>query len=100
MKKIILSAMLLGLVATTAVQATPATTNTLVAAQQQETPVKPEDLPAPIKQVLSGDEYKDWSIVTAYKSTVDGKDIYKINFKKGEETKLIKFNPDGSVVTE
>lgn len=101
MKKIIVSALVLGFVTVSSVNATPLTTNTVVTVvAQEETPVKPEDLPAGIKTTLAGDEYKDWSILTAHKTTKDGVEVYKINVKKGEETRLLKFKADGSIITE
>ena len=102
MKKIILSALVLGFATVTSVNANPISYSPVITinANQDEIPVKPEDLPAAVKTTLAGDEYKDWQIVTAYLVKKDGLETYKINLMKDKETKLVKLDKDGKVVVE
>ena len=101
MKKIILSAFVLGIITTTSVQAAPiATPVTIAVNQDQETPVKPEDLPAAVKTTLASEEFAEWKVITAYSVTKEKGTFYKINLQKGEETKLVKLDADGQVVKE
>jgi hypothetical protein len=102
MKKILLGALVLGFATVTSVNANPIhfSPATTVNADQDETPVKPEDLPAAVKATLATDEYKEWQILTAHLVKKDGLEVYKINLKKGEETKLVKLDKDGKPVAE
>ena len=56
-----------------------------------------EELPQPVKDVLAGAEYKDWSVSEVYlvKATPE---YYEINLKKGEETKVVNLDKDGKTV--
>lgn len=64
-------------------------------AQEKKTQIKPEELPQPVKDKIAAD-YKDWSISAAYLYETSSQ--YEVDFKKGAETKTVKFDKDGNVV--
>lgn len=79
---------------------------TIAPAQETATPstvqavekvkIKPEELPDAVKTTLKGDDYKGWTVHTAYHDTV--KNIYEVELRKGSETKSFKFDADGKKV--
>ncbi|MBK0383885.1 hypothetical protein I5M32_13030 [Pedobacter sp. SD-b] len=100
MKKIILSAALLAFVGLATVQAgelkqSSAIVNTVDSTKS--TPVKLEDLPAPVKATLASDAYKDWTPTEAFMVVEEGgKSYYQVNVKKEEKTGSVKINADGT----
>jgi len=62
--------------------------------QDEKTKIKKEELPEPIQKKLSGDGFKGWVVVTAYK--LGGGD-YQVELKKGDTTQVLKFDKDGNV---
>lgn len=101
MKRIFLSAMVLGLVTVTTVNAKPLTNATVIVADNQdETPVKQEDLPEPVKTSLASDDYKDWEFVSAVSFKKEEATFYKITLKKGEESKTVTMDAEGKVAAE
>jgi hypothetical protein len=66
---------------------------------QDKVPVKPEDLPQPIKTTLASDVYAGWDITEAYLVTKEDKtQYYEISLKKESETTKINLNKDGRKV--
>ncbi len=60
--------------------------------------IKDSELPKAVASAFRKSEYKDWDIV-GEKEKINKKnpdqDIYKIKVKKGEETHVLRFYPDG-----
>ena len=100
MKKLIISAFCLSLLAlgtTQAYSTKPAELTTIVA--QEKVAVKPEDLPEPVKTTLASDAYAGWDVTTAFLITKeDNTQFYEISLKKGEETSKVNLDKDGKKV--
>ncbi len=61
---------------------------------QEKTPVKVDELPEAVKAAIAGDDYKGWEVKTVF--VIKGaKDIYEVNFVKGQETTTANFDKDG-----
>ena len=70
-------------------------------AQEQSTssemqPIATSDLPPAITASLESQDYSGWTVSNAFKKEKDGKTIYKVEMKNGEETKTVKFDADGN----
>ena len=100
MKKLIISAMALTLIAFANVQANPVLVNTMeIISNQEKVAVKPEDLPEAIKTTLSGDTYAGWQVTSAFLVTKeDNSQFYELSLKKGEETSTLNLDKDGKKV--
>ena len=102
MKNLILGAAILALAGVSTVKASEVTNPVANIAQQDsttKTPVKIEELPDAVKATLSGDQYKDWAPIGAFKITEANKPTYyQVDAKKGEETASIKIGEDGVVI--
>jgi len=100
MKKLIISAMALTLIAFNSVQSEPVlTTATEITSVQEKVAVKPEDLPEAIKTTLSGDTYAGWQVTSAFLVTKeDNSQFYELSLKKGEETSTLNLDKDGKKV--
>ena len=100
MKKLIISAMALTLIAFNSVQSEPVlTTATEITSAQEKVAVKPEDLPEAIKTTLSGDTYAGWQVTSAFLVTKeDNSQFYELSLKKGEETSTLNLDKDGKKV--
>jgi hypothetical protein len=97
MKKIFLASLLLGMGTFTAVQA--ATTPVVMAiVEAEETAVKPEELPAPVKEALSAEAFTDWEIAAATLVTEGDNAYYRIDLVKGEEKQVVKFDKEGKAL--
>lgn len=63
----------------------------------ERTPVKVEELPDPVKNILGSDAYKEWTPSEAF--LVKGEhEYYEITIKKEAEVKILKLNKEGIVV--
>ncbi len=60
--------------------------------------VEVDQLPQAVKNTLEGDDYKGWTIDSAYKVNKDGNEFYKVKLTKGSDTKVVKLDKDGKVV--
>jgi Skp family chaperone for outer membrane proteins len=104
MKKIILSVVVLAAAAFTTVKANTVNAkmhNVVIAAQQdttKKTPVKLDELPAPIKTELQSDVFKTWVPTTAYVVNSGATQYYEVDVKKDADTKAVKFDKDGKIV--
>jgi hypothetical protein len=104
MKKIILSAAVLVVAGLATVKANNVNTNmhtVAIVAQAdsvQKTPIKLEQLPDPVKTVLSSDVFKTWVPSTAFAVTAGTTQYYEVDVKKGTETKALKFDKDGKII--
>lgn len=102
MKNLILTAALLAFAGISTVKASEVKTPASIAVQQDsttKTPVKLEELPAPVTTTLKADAYKDWTPTAAFLVTnADKSQYYHIDVKKGTEVAFIKINKDGVVV--
>jgi len=109
MKKLILPAFCLSLLLTTAgVSAenessfVPSSLSSI--GNDDRKPVKPEELPEAITKALSGDAYKGWTmkeaaVVTPPVTADKAPDAYyEITLSKEKETKVIKFQKDGTLL--
>jgi hypothetical protein len=63
--------------------------------EQNEKKIQAEDLPAGIKEVLKGTDYKGWTVKSASTADENLKKIYKVVVTNGTETKTIKFDEKG-----
>lgn len=99
-----MSAMALALVSFVSLNSTATAVNSSISTEkvmdQGKEPVKPEDLPEPIKKTLADAPYNEWQVTSAFSVTAeDGKQHYEINLKKGEEeTTTVKLDKDGNPV--
>jgi len=59
-------------------------------------PVKISDLPAAVQKELGTKQYEGWAPTTAYWVTGDKPAHYEITFAKGDESKTVKYNAEGS----
>ncbi|MBX2969870.1 MAG: hypothetical protein KF803_10910 [Cyclobacteriaceae bacterium] len=64
--------------------------------QDEKVEIKADELPQPVRSVLSSEAYKDWSIEKAYHHKTNNH--YEVKLKKGTESKSVKFDKDGNVV--
>ena len=63
-----------------------------------KTPIKLEELPAAITDILKTDPYKAWTPIAAW-SVKDGQKVYfQVDVKKEEENGSLKFDKDGKPV--
>jgi len=102
MKNLILTAAVLAFAGISTVKASAAKDPVAINIQQDSTtrtPVKLEELPAPVTTTLQADAYKDWTPTAAFLVTnADKTSYYHIDVKKGTEAAFIKINKDGVVV--
>ena len=100
MKKLIISAMALTLIAFNSVQSEPVlTTATEITSAQEKVAVKPEDLPESVKTTLASDTYAGWQVVSAFLVTKpDNSQFYEISLKKGEESSTVNLDKEGKKV--
>jgi hypothetical protein len=99
MKRAIIGAIALALISISGVSANISKNDvtTVTRSQFDKTPVKPEDLPQPVKTVLAN-EYKGWEITSAFWVTGDGMEHYELNLTKGPEKQTVKFDKDGKIL--
>lgn len=77
----------------------PSSTATPQPAQTTEMqPIAASDLPAAVTASLQSQDYSGWTVSNAFKKEKDGKTIYKVELKNGEETKTVKFDADGNMI--
>ncbi|KQM72550.1 hypothetical protein ASE74_23025 [Pedobacter sp. Leaf216] len=103
MKKFVLAATILAFAGFSAVQASEVKdfkTTAIVAVQDSavKTPVKLEELPAPVTTALKSDAYKAWTATEAWSVKEGTKEYYLINVKKEAETGSVKIDKDGKPV--
>jgi hypothetical protein len=65
-------------------------------ASSEMQPIAATDLPAAVTASLQSQDYSGWTVANAYKKEKDGKTIYKVELKNGEEMKTVKFDADGN----
>mgnify|MGYP003584172068 CR=1 FL=1 len=101
MKKLILSAAFLAFAGFTTVQAAEFNNKIQIVSVQDsviKTPIRVEELPAAITDILKTDPYKAWTPTAAW-SVKDGQKLYfQVDVKKAEETASLKFDKDGKPV--
>ncbi|UBM57833.1 hypothetical protein LAG90_13565 [Marinilongibacter aquaticus] len=99
-ERMIIGAMALALISVSGLNAkmTPTQAVNLTVVQSDKTPVKPEDLPEPIKNVLKSDGFAGWEVESAFLVSGDGADYYEINLIKGADKQSMKFDKDGNVL--
>ncbi|NBA86393.1 hypothetical protein GVN16_11500 [Emticicia sp. CRIBPO] len=100
MKSLIIGSIALALVSVSGLNAQikPAQAVNLTVSQFDKTPVKPEDLPAPIKTVLASEAFKGWEVTTAYLVSEDGTEYYEVNLTKGPDRQTVKFDKNGKIL--
>lgn len=101
MKKLILSAAILAFAGFTTVQAGEIKNKIeLVSVQDSvvKTPIKLEELPKPIADILKTEPYATWTPTAAF-SVKDGAKVYfQVDVKKEEQVGSLKFDKDGKPV--
>lgn len=102
MKRVIIGSIALALVSFSGLNAQTSPTDvnvvTVSSLQFDKTPIKPEDLPQPVKTVLASEDFKDWEITSAFHVTEDGSEYYEVNLTKGPDRQTVKFDKDGKVL--
>lgn len=102
MKKLMMSAALLGLVSLTNfdVLAKPSAYAVETVKEQGKEPIKPEELPEAVKKTLANAPYDEWETASAFSVTTDdGKQYYEINLRKGEtDVTIVKLDKEGNPV--
>ncbi|OOG77913.1 hypothetical protein B0E43_03910 [Algoriphagus sp. A40] len=71
--------------------------------QEEKTQVKPDELPDPVKQTISGDEtLKEFPVAEAWQiKSVEGEVTFKVAFDNGTADKLWKtYDPQGKEIKE
>lgn len=68
--------------------------------QDKDKQISASELPAPIQTALQGQDYSGWSVASATSKEKDGKTVYSVELKNGNETKKVKFDADGTVLKE
>ncbi|RZJ81839.1 MAG: hypothetical protein EOO47_02880 [Flavobacterium sp.] len=102
MKKLILSAALLAFAGFTTAQASDSKiTNIEITSVQDsvvKTPIKLEELPKPIADILKVEPYATWTPTAAF-SVKDGEKMYyQVDVKKEEQVGSLKFDAEGKPV--
>jgi hypothetical protein len=99
MRKIFLATALFTGVSTIALNAKTTGTQTPASAtQQNETPVKADDLPAPVKATLATEAYAKMN-VSAASLVKDGEtEYYKIELSNGDSKQVVKLDKNGQMV--
>ncbi len=64
---------------------------------QEETPIKIEELPDPVKKTIA-DNYGDWTPVAAFKTPSEEGDTFRVDFTQGEKKASVRFDADGKVI--
>lgn len=103
MKKLILSAAaVLALSGAATVKANTLSNQATATAVQDSTtksPVKLEELPAPVTATLKSDAYKAWTPTAAHLvKTAQGAEYYQIDVKKDDQSAYLKIDKDGKVI--
>ncbi len=104
MKKVILSAavLLVAGLATVKANTLPTNMHTVAIVNQadslQKTPIKLDELPAPVKTVLQTDVFKTWVPSEAFDVKAGTTEYYEVDVKKGAETKALKFDKAGKII--
>ena len=101
MKKVIIASAVLFFAAANSASASTLKAETFSVQQdttsKSKTPVKPEELPKAVKDVLAGDEYKGWTVSSA--SWIKGtSEYYEIALTKATESKVAKLDKEGKKV--
>jgi hypothetical protein len=70
----------------------------------QEYSVKEEiaasEFPALVTEQLQSDDYSGWTIGAAYRKEREGKILYAVELKNGDQRKIVKFDAQGNLVKE
>ncbi len=103
MKKLMILAVMFGVVSVASVQASTQVTNSQTPGyyltSQEKVEIKAEDLPEAVRRTLTEDSYKDWTVSKAYSVTDDkGTHYYEVALVKGEETATVKLDKEGKVL--
>jgi hypothetical protein len=75
---------------------TSGTAVTIVEDERDKTPVKLEELPAPVKKTLASSDYDGWKPVAAYWVKTEKTSFYEIELTKGEDKKTVNLTPEGT----
>jgi hypothetical protein len=66
---------------------------------EKRTPVKLEELPAPVQQAIAGEDYKGWTASSAFLVTKGDKEYYEVKLtKEGSEANKVKLDKNGKKV--
>ncbi|RZL50535.1 MAG: hypothetical protein EOP00_03905 [Pedobacter sp.] len=101
MKKLILSAAFLAFAGFASVQAATIDHKLpLVSVQDSvvKTPIKLEELPKPIADILKTDPYATWTPTAAFSVKDGAKEYFQVDVKKEEQVGSLKFDKDGKPV--
>lgn len=74
---------------------TPEITITKSTLTSNQTPVKFEELPEPVRKALQADEYKGWSFSQANLFKTEKAEYYEIELKQAEKVIAVKFDKEG-----
>lgn len=64
---------------------------------ETEREIAMKDAPMLVQKAVKGDAYEGWKADKIWHIIKDGKEYYKVLFKKGEEEMYQKFNKDGTL---
>jgi len=64
---------------------------------EQKTKIEAAALPDAVKATLAGDEYKDWTVSTAW-DVKAATEYYVVELKKADQTTTVKFDKDGKKI--
>ena len=99
MKKLVFSFLALLFISFTAINAqevSSAEKATSFLQQEDKVKIKVENLPEAVKTTLQADEYKGWTIATAYH--YKSKEQYEVELRNAADTKVLFLDKDGKVV--
>ena len=100
MKKIILSAAFVAFIGgvSTVKASSISTPVNITQTDSTKTPVKLEELPAPVTTTLKSDAVKEWTPTEAFLIKNETTEYYLINVQKGTEVRFIKLDKEGKPV--
>lgn len=68
-----------------------------VVVQDEKVKITENELPEAVKSTLKGEDYKTWSVNAVYH--LKNADQYEVELKNEAETKTVKFDKEGKVVS-
>jgi hypothetical protein len=101
MKRLFIAAIAVTITTTTfaSIAATTSGTSvTTVREEREKTPVKLEELPAPVQKSLQSPDFDGWKPVTAYWVKTEKSSFYEIELTRGEEKKTVNLTAEGARV--
>jgi hypothetical protein len=101
--KVLSSVVVLAFFALTSFAGNNQSNNNNVNATEQEVPkkaIEADQLPEAVKEALKISIAEGWTVSEVFLVEKPEKTVYMVNLKKGEETKSLKFAPNGEIINK